>query len=100
MSYVGFFIFALIIGLICYNLWQIIRAGADLNKAKLQKPCPLCGSTMHYKNKLKVITYSDQSKEVDILAWWCEGCGDGILDHNALEIQENAWMELKKRSCK
>ena len=70
------------------------------NKSKLQRQCPLCGSTMHYKNKLQVITYSDQTKEIEILAWWCERCGDGILDHNALEESENAWIELKKRSHK
>jgi YgiT-type zinc finger domain-containing protein len=57
--------------------------------------CPSCGHPTVEEVRPSVVTYKGRTKTVEIRADWCDACGDGVLEGDALGIREKAWLELR-----
>ncbi len=59
------------------------------------QPCPECGGTMTFKTKVEELEYKDYTTKIRTKGWWCGSCSEGILDADALQASERAFLELK-----
>lgn len=59
------------------------------------KRCPECGSEMEHKTKQDTIHFRGLSRTAPITAWWCDNCGEGVLDGDALTAREEVFDELQ-----
>lgn len=62
---------------------------------KKSQPCPECGGKMTFKTKTEELEYKGYATKVRTKGWWCGSCGEGILDAEALEASERAFLKLK-----
>lgn len=60
------------------------------------KSCPSCRSAMKYKMKDDEISLHGLSRVIQTTAWWCDVCGEGVLDGRALASRDQAFDELAK----
>src|SRR5690606_10865316 len=61
------------------------------------QPCPECGGKMTYKTKTDELEYKGHTAKIRTKAWWCDSCGEAILDGEALRASERAFLELKAK---
>jgi HTH-type transcriptional regulator/antitoxin MqsA len=59
--------------------------------------CPECGSRMVFERRSDVVTYLAHERTVRISGWWCDACGEAILDGAALRLRERAHATLKAK---
>lgn len=57
--------------------------------------CIHCGRQMVYETRADSVEYRGRSKTFETDAWWCESCGEGILDGPALQKSEQVFLALK-----
>lgn len=62
---------------------------------KKTQPCPECGSKMTFKAKTDELEYKGHTTKIRTKGWWCDSCGEGILDSEALKASERAFLALK-----
>jgi YgiT-type zinc finger domain-containing protein len=65
------------------------------SKHRNVRQCPLCGGAMVRETRLRTIRYKNHSAEIDQPAWWCRGCGEGILDSKDSVVADRAFAKLK-----
>ena len=60
------------------------------------QPCVSCrDGRMRLEVRDDVVTYQGHEQHVEVLGWWCNTCGEAILDGAALAERERAFLELK-----
>lgn len=52
---------------------------------------------MTYKIKADELEYDGHTTKIRNKAWWCDSCGEGILDGEALQASERVFLELKAK---
>ena len=57
--------------------------------------CPSCDDPMVHEVRPFPAEYKAHSAPCDVEAWWCDSCGDGVLDGPALAAHERAYFELR-----
>ena len=57
--------------------------------------CPECAGRMTWKTKVERLEYKGRTKSIRTRAWWCNGCGEGIVAGAALKAAERAYLVLK-----
>ena len=62
---------------------------------KKPQPCAECGGTMTFKTKTEELEYKGHTIKIRTKGWWCGSCGEGILDAEALEASERAFLKLE-----
>jgi YgiT-type zinc finger domain-containing protein len=50
---------------------------------------------MLYETRPDTIEYKGRKRTIDMLAWWCDSCGEGIFQGQPLADREQAFFELK-----
>jgi HTH-type transcriptional regulator / antitoxin MqsA len=59
------------------------------------QPCLECGGKMTFKTKTDALEYKRHTTKIKTKGWWCDSCGEGILDSEALKASERAFLALK-----
>jgi HTH-type transcriptional regulator/antitoxin MqsA len=52
---------------------------------------------MVFKAKSEVLEYKGHQETIKTKGWWCDSCGEGILDGEALKTSERAFLTLKAK---
>lgn len=52
-----------------------------------QYSCPSCNGNLEFKTKPENLIIKGKEISVETLAWWCDSCGEGVL--NSRELQES-----------
>lgn len=60
-----------------------------------ERACAECGGTMRKETRPDTLSYKGKSKVIQSFGWWCDGCGEAILEGEALIASEKAFVELK-----
>lgn len=65
--------------------------------AKLQKSirCPECGGTAVFETRTDTVEYKGRKALVRIPGHWCQSCGEAVLEGDALEKRERAYLALR-----
>jgi HTH-type transcriptional regulator/antitoxin MqsA len=59
------------------------------------RSCPVCGGTLRRRTRGRIIHYGTRSQAIRQPAWWCEDCGEGVLDSGDAKIADLAFAALK-----
>lgn len=57
--------------------------------------CPECGGNMVLESRMDPIEYKGHTKDVLLKGHWCQSCGEGILEGEALAQSERAYFALQ-----
>lgn len=60
-----------------------------------RRKCPVCGGDALRQTRPRTIRYKGESVEIDQPAWWCIGCGEGVLDSEDSAVADRAFAALK-----
>ena len=66
-------------------------------KTKTQS-CPECGGTMKFGPKARTVKYRELEDKVRVTGWWCDSCGEGILEGEELRKYSRALQDLKAKA--
>lgn len=61
------------------------------------RPCAACGGTAIREIRKRTIRYGGEAITIDQPAWWCQDCGEGMLDSKDAAIADRAFATLKAR---
>lgn len=61
------------------------------------RTCAACGGTVVRQARQRVIRYKNQSLAILQPAWWCQDCGEGMLDSKDSGIVDRAFATLRAR---
>jgi HTH-type transcriptional regulator / antitoxin MqsA len=59
------------------------------------QPCIECNGTMTFEERADKSEYKGHQIQLSTEGWWCDTCGESILDGAALKKSEEAFMVLK-----
>ena len=59
--------------------------------------CPECGGRAVFATRTDTVEYKGQNAHVRISGHWCDSCGDAVLEGEALEKREQAFLDLRAR---
>lgn len=59
--------------------------------------CPECGRLALYRVRADRVEYKGQSAPVRVPGYWCEKCGEAVLDGAALAKRQQAFLELRAK---
>ncbi len=63
------------------------------------RECPMCGAkALVFKTRAAPVEYKGERTSVDVQAWWCNACNDGIMEGAALVAVERAFIELRAKA--
>lgn len=62
---------------------------------KQTSTCHECGGQMILETRPDVIKYKGRETTIKTKALWCQNCGEAILDADALQKSEEAFLELR-----
>jgi HTH-type transcriptional regulator/antitoxin MqsA len=57
--------------------------------------CPECGGRAVFDTRADTVEYKGHKAKVKVPGYWCEKCGEAVLDGDALEKRERAFLELR-----
>ena|SRR3990172_1239295 len=57
--------------------------------------CPECGGRAVFETRADRVEYKGHKAKVKVPGYWCENCGEAVLDGDALEKRERAFLELR-----
>jgi HTH-type transcriptional regulator/antitoxin MqsA len=57
--------------------------------------CPACGGRAVYETRTDTVEYKGQTAPVKVAGYWCAKCGEAVLDGDALEKREQAFLGLR-----
>ncbi len=61
------------------------------------RPCLVCGGAAQYRSRPRSIRYKQQSVEIDQPAWWCDACGEALIEGEDAKLASLAFDELRAR---
>ncbi len=59
--------------------------------------CPECGGRAVLEKRTDTVEYKGQKAKVKIQGHWCEKCGEAVLEGEALQKREQAFLELRSQ---
>jgi HTH-type transcriptional regulator/antitoxin MqsA len=59
--------------------------------------CPDCGGNGVFETRMDTVEYKDHVAAVKVAGHWCRKCGEAVLDGDALEKRERAFLELRAK---
>ena len=59
--------------------------------------CPECGGRAVFETRTDTVEYKVHKAKVTVEGYWCEKCGEAVLDGDALRKRERAFLELRAR---
>jgi HTH-type transcriptional regulator / antitoxin MqsA len=67
--------------------------------AKRQKGirCPECGGPAAFETRMDTVEYKGHTVPVKVAGHWCKGCGEAVLEGDALAKRGRAFLELRAR---
>ena len=70
------------------------RVGQERSRETIR--CPKCGGRMVFSSRSYPLAYKTKRTEIDVQAYWCTSCDEGILEGDALQQTERAFQALKR----
>ena len=59
--------------------------------------CPECGGRTAYERRTDTVEYKGHTAPVKVAGHWCKGCGEAVLEGDALAKRERAFLELRAK---
>src|SRR5574341_1908366 len=59
--------------------------------------CPECGDRAEHEVRTDTVEYKGQKASVRVSGHWCDKCGEAVLEGEALEKRERAFLELRAK---
>ena len=59
--------------------------------------CPECGAPAAHEIRKDAVEYKGRKVSVKVLGDWCDKCGEAVLEGEALEKRERAYLELRAK---
>lgn len=59
--------------------------------------CPECGGRAVHATRSDTVEYKGQTARVRVSGYWCEDCGEAVLEGPALEKRERAFLALRAK---
>ncbi len=59
--------------------------------------CPECGGPVVFETRTDTVEYKGRKASVKITGHWCGKCGEAVLEGDALERRERAFLELRAK---
>jgi HTH-type transcriptional regulator / antitoxin MqsA len=59
--------------------------------------CPECGGTAVLATRTDTVEYKGHKAQVKVLGHWCEKCGEAVLEGDALDKRERAFLDLRAK---
>ncbi len=70
-----------------------------MSTKKEVRECPMCGAkALVFTTRAAPVEYKGEQSSVSVQAWWCNECGDGIMEGAALDVVERAFIELRAKA--
>jgi YgiT-type zinc finger domain-containing protein len=60
--------------------------------------CPTCASVMLHERRDNVIEYRGHFRTIEMLGWWCQGCGEAVFSGEALVAYERERQALRNEA--
>ncbi len=68
-----------------------------MTKRRNRIRCPECGGPAVFETRTDTVEYKGRKASVKIPGHWCEKCGEAVLEGDALEKRERAFLELRAK---
>lgn len=62
------------------------------------RTCPACGGTMRRARRADTIEYKGLSRKVTQPGWYCDNCGEAVLEPADVKATEAAFFDLKSEA--
>lgn len=66
-----------------------------MTRRKEARHCPACGKAMRWETRPDVVRYRDKQRTVPLAAWWCQACGEAVLEGTEAMERDRAFQELR-----
>jgi HTH-type transcriptional regulator/antitoxin MqsA len=68
-----------------------------MTKRPVGSSCPECGTSTVHEVRVDTVEYKSRKASVKVLGHWCDRCGEAVLEGEALERREQAFLELRAK---